>query len=109
MDDAMRHRLAENEALARKVNEAIERGVWPGEEQEPVQFRCECARPDCSQPIALTLADYELVREDPRRFVVATGHQGPELETVVERRENYVVVEKRGEAGRVAEASDPRD
>jgi hypothetical protein len=105
----MRQRLAENEVLARKVNEAIERGVWPGEEHDPVHFRCECARRDCSQPIELTLAEYELVRENARRFVVATGHDMPELENVVERRENYVVVEKRGEAGRVAEASDPRD
>jgi hypothetical protein len=35
--------VAANEALLREVNEAIERGQWPDEENEQVGFRCECA------------------------------------------------------------------
>jgi hypothetical protein len=38
MDDETGQRLAGNEAFFRKVNEAIERGQWPGEEHAPVAF-----------------------------------------------------------------------
>jgi hypothetical protein len=40
--------------------------------------------------------------------VVIPGHENLEIETVVEDRADYIVVEKRGEAGRIAEAEDPR-
>jgi hypothetical protein len=36
------------------------------------------------------------------------GHEVKELETVVESGNDYIVVEKRDEAGRLADASDPR-
>jgi hypothetical protein len=58
--------------------------------------------------IELTIGKYERIRAHPRRFFVALGHDVPEVETIVERYENYVVVEKREEAGRLAEATDPR-
>ena len=108
MDDPMKGRVAANEAAFRKVNEAIERGQWPGEEDSPVGFRCECARLECDQVIELTIHDYERVRAHPRRFALARGHEIRELESVVESRLGYVVVEKRDVAGSVAEATDPR-
>jgi hypothetical protein len=37
------------------------------------------------------------------------GHQLPEFETVVDERPGYVVVQKRGGAGTVAEQLDPRE
>jgi hypothetical protein len=58
--------------------------------------------------IELPLAEYERVRAHPRRFLVAPDHEIPEAEIVVESHEDYTVVEKRGEAGKVAEATDPR-
>jgi hypothetical protein len=36
------------------------------------------------------------------------GHEVKEVETVVETGTGYIVVEKRDEAGRLAEARDPR-
>jgi hypothetical protein len=39
---------------------------------------------------------------------VLPGHELAEVETVVSKADGYVVVEKRDEAGRLAEASDPR-
>ena len=101
--------IAANEALAREVNEAIERGQWPGEEDQPTAYRCECARPDCNRLIELTPADYERIREHPRRFLVVPGHEQPEIETVIAATPRYLVVAKRGEAGALAEATDPRD
>ena len=48
------------------------------------------------------------MRADPRRFVMIAGHELPDVETVVERAPDYVVVEKRDEAGETAAAADPR-
>ena len=46
------------------------------------------------------------MREHPRRFLVAPGHEHPELERVVERHTGYLIVEKTGTAGTVAEQTD---
>jgi hypothetical protein len=108
MDEGERRRVALNETRFREVNEAIERGLWPGERDSPAAFRCECARLDCNQLVPMTPAEYERVRADARRFFLLPGHENSEVETVVEVQPEYVVVEKREEAGRSAEASDPR-
>ena len=50
-------------------------GQWPGDEDTPVGFRCECARLGCNQLIELTVREYEEVRSHPRRFVVVPGHE----------------------------------
>jgi hypothetical protein len=105
----MQQLVAFNEGLAREVNEAIERGQWPGEEDARASFRCECAARDCNILIEITPREYNEVREHPRRFVVAPGHEMPEFEDVITRAENYCVVEKRDEAGLLAEETDPRD
>lgn len=99
---------AANEATIRDVNEGIERGQWPGEEDVPVGFRCECARLGCNQLMELSVHEYEEIRAHPRRFVVVPGHENPDVETVIEARAGYVIVEKRDQAGEVAEARDPR-
>jgi hypothetical protein len=102
-------RAAANEATIRDVNEGIERGQWPGDEDSPVGFRCECARLGCNRLVELTVRRYEEIRSHPRRFVVVPGHELPEFETVVATRPGYLIVEKRDQAGAVAERTDPRD
>lgn len=101
-------RTARNEAIFREVNEALRAGRWPGEESAPIAFRCECGQLGCSRLIELTSREYERIRAHPRRFLVAPHHQDPHTETAVDRHDHYVVVEKRDEAGRQAEATDPR-
>ena len=101
-------RLAHNEAVFRDVNERIEKNLWANEPDEPVAFRCECARLGCNVLVELTLRTYEDVRADPRHFVLLPGHEIPAVERVVETHPEYLVVEKTGEAGEVAEATDPR-
>jgi hypothetical protein len=108
MSNETTRRLAANEALFREVNEAIERGHWPGEEDAESAFRCECGRRECAELVSLTPREYERVRSHARRFLLRPGHEDPELETVVERTTDYVVVEKRGDAALEAEATDPR-
>jgi hypothetical protein len=108
MEESVQRRLGANQALFREVNEGIERGVWPGDEQDPVHFRCECARMGCTESIALPIRDYERVRQHPRQFMVVPGHEAPSVELVVESHPDYVVAKKRSEAGIVAEDTDPR-
>ena len=108
MEGKKQRRAAANEATIRDVNEGIERGQWPGEEDSPVGFRCECARLGCNQLVELTVREYEEIRANPRRFVVVPGHEYPDVETLVESRRGYLIVEKRDQAAKVAERHDPR-
>jgi hypothetical protein len=108
VEEETQQRIAGNEAIFRQVNEALRGGQWPGEEDIPIAFRCECGQLGCSRLIELTVDAYESVRAHPRRFLLTPDHDIPAAETVVETHQRYVVVEKTGEAGRVAEATDPR-
>jgi hypothetical protein len=108
VDDALQQRLAANESTFRDVNEAIQSGHWPGDPAARLAFRCECASLGCNMLVEMTLAEYEDIRSHPRRFLVLPGHQVPDAETVLENHVGYSVVEKREEAGRVAEQDDPR-
>ena len=49
------------------------------------------------------------MRKDPRRFIIAPGHDVPEFETVIEEHERYHFVEKIHDIPEeIAEKSDPR-
>ncbi|MGH2852495.1 MAG: hypothetical protein ACRDLP_18000, partial [Solirubrobacteraceae bacterium] len=58
----------------------------------------------CNLLVELPRADYAFVRKNPRRFLLAPGHELPDVEVVVRSEPGYVVVEKVGEAGREAAA-----
>ena len=100
-------RRALNENIFREVNERLEE---LGEEygDNVVEFVCECSDADCSAPLAIPLPAYEAVRDHARRFVLVPGHQREDVERVVEEHSNHIVVEKLGEAGEVADDTDPR-
>jgi len=102
---ASEERVARNEALFREFNERVERLA---DDSPRIEFVCECGDLDCLERLALTHTSYEQVRSDPRRFVVAPGHENVEIERVVARRERYFVVEKLAHAARVAIEHDPR-
>lgn len=105
-------RVARNQSHFREINERIEPSNAAHSWSDPPfpDWICECARADCSDPVRLTVAEYESVRSTPSRFLVAPSdeHVLPELEQVVDRNERYWVVEKRGLAGDVSEELDPR-
>jgi hypothetical protein len=93
-------RAIRNEELFREVNSHIaemeakaRRTDW----DEPLPLVCECAQTGCSVPIEVDPATFERVRAEPLCFLVAPGHEQPEIESVVERREGYLIVEKRAE------------
>lgn len=101
-------RAAHNEATFREINEAIEAGIWKGD-RDRAAFVCECGELGCNVVLEVTMETYERVRSDSRWFVIAPGHELTDIETVIERGDGYSVVEKRGEAGQVADATDPRE
>ena len=70
---------------------------------------CECGNPTCVQQITLRRAEYEEVRAEPTHFAVYPGHEIPEVEEVVEKRDGYDIIRKReGQPAEVAEETDPR-
>ena len=107
MEAASEMRLAKNEAFFRQVNERI-KDVADGFEGDRYEFLCECADPSCTERITLATEEYEAVRANPTRFVLARGHAAPQIEHVVEREEAHLVIEKVGLAGRIAAQLDPR-
>jgi hypothetical protein len=103
VEKPQQERLAMNEALFREVNERIrEISDDFGQQDAPLDFLCECSDPACVERVVLTRAEYEHVRADSTRFVVAKGHALPEVESVVAHAKDHVVVEKEGEAADVA-------
>ena len=103
MDDPRKERRARNETSFRTVNEAIADGRPVADAEKPAPFVCECGRLGCTEIVELKPADYQSVRENPRRFVVGVGHDSPDIERVVAESEGWAVVEKFGEAAAVAE------
>ncbi len=103
MSSLWEQRAARNEALFREVNENIARlGERHGATTQPV-FLCECASSVCAEQLAVDPDTYRRVREDGRLFLVRPGHEDPQIERVVESHGDYLIVEKTGTAGRVAE------
>lgn len=110
--DARDERAAKNEALLRELNERIEevgRGLSASQEDQPLDFRCECGRSDCVVFVSMTEAEYERVRTDNDRFAVLPGHEDERIERVVERAERYVVVDKLPQAERFVGADGKPD
>ena len=66
MDEESARKAAKNEALSRSLNEGLARG----EEKWP--------------------------SADPTRFILAPGHNDPQIELVVEEADEYQIVEKIG-------------
>jgi hypothetical protein len=108
MDAAHEERLARNEALFRDVNERINDIADALGREETYTFLCECSDPGCVERIPLTRQEYERIRANARRFVLAAGHAIGEIERVVDRSGDHVVVKKIGRAGDVAAGLDPR-
>lgn len=100
-------RAARNEALFREVNEQV--NALASDSHGSAEFLCECGNADCTERVHVPLRLYEQIRTNPRAFLLVPGHENDEFETAVERGVGYLVVEKEGTAGRIAERTDPRN
>ncbi|MDX6473819.1 MAG: hypothetical protein QOK22_2635 [Gaiellaceae bacterium] len=107
--DAREERLARNEVLFRELNETIEVVAQKqGTDAHVYEFVCECSNIDCTLPLPLTLEVYEDTRGAPDLFLVAPGHDLPEIEDIVREGEGFRVVRKRGAAAWLAARNNPR-
>jgi ABC-type ATPase with predicted acetyltransferase domain len=97
-------RAARNEALFREVNENIARlEERHGAAETEAIYICECANAGCAEQLSIDPDTYRRVRAEARLFFVRPGHEQAEIERVVEHHPGYLIVEKTGEAGAVAE------
>ncbi len=100
-------RAARNEAVFREANEKLEDKRRELDIGGPTPFLCECGNPDCTELIRLSAEQYQHVRSRANRFLIATGHYALNAVTI-EEHAGYVIVEKHGIAGRIAEEEDRR-
>jgi hypothetical protein len=102
-------RVGENEALFRNVNDEVADLNQTFLVEGRLRIVCECGEQSCVEQIELTSQEYEAVRADAELFAVKPGHDASDLETVVERHDDYWVVRKdRGEPEQIAHETDPR-
>jgi hypothetical protein len=90
-------RAIRNEELFREVNLNIaqmEEAARRTDLGEPLPLICECALTGCSAPIEVDAPTFARVKENPLWFLVTPGHEQLDIETVIEQREGYLIVEK---------------
>jgi hypothetical protein len=85
--------------LSRSINERIETlsaDLAGRAGERAYDFVCECHEPSCIAPAAMTIAEYEAVRQSGRQFVVAPSpdHVDMSIENVVDMITRYWIVEK---------------
>lgn len=110
MDERTR-RIGRNEAIFREVNDQIERlnERFGAAGEEALRVVCECGDLDCADQLLLPTEVYEEVRTDATWFIVKPGHEIPDVEDVVRRERDYLVVRKRAGGPEVlARDFDPR-
>jgi hypothetical protein len=113
IDGRREERAAKNQSMFREVNERVKELTDPTTGHPGLvlfDWVCECADETCVQRIALTLREYESVREIPTCFAVAASseHFLPAVERIVSTHPRYWVVQKERKAATIAEELDPR-
>lgn len=91
-------RTARNEEIFRGINQRIEEGAERHAVATPLRFHCECGQSACLESVDVRPGDYERVANERYHFLLIPGHEQPQIERVVERHPDFVVVEKIGEA-----------
>jgi hypothetical protein len=110
VSDERARRIGNNEALFREANERLESlNEAFATLTDTFEVTCECGDVKCLERFTVPIGEYERVRRDASLFLIVAGHDAPDVEDVVERHEEYMVVRKRpGVAQDVAERMDPR-
>ena len=102
-------RIGLNEAVFREVNERIEGLAETFDLNATLDLICECGDATCVERISLTRTEYEELRSESHQFAVHSGHEYPDVETVVARLKGYDIVSKnKGVPKQIAEQTDPR-
>jgi hypothetical protein len=65
-----------------------------------VEIACECGRSGCAEVMALPRCVYEQAQGEPRRLLLAPGHELPEIRRAMSRYDSFVVVSREEAEGR---------
>ena len=87
-----------------RVNEELGGGA-----HDRLEILCECGDDGCDTTLDVSRAEYEEGHQQRDRFMVAPGHEDEQIEHVVKRTPEYLVVDKFGHAERIAEAEERRE
>jgi hypothetical protein len=68
-----------------------------------LEIACECGRSGCAEVIALPWCVYERAQREPRRLLLAPGHELPGIRCALSRYDSFVVVAKEEPAAAIAE------
>ena len=89
-------RVAQNQRLFRSVDDRILElgGKLDGSALQELDFACECADNTCVEKIRLRALDFGEI--DENQFVVLPGHELLNVEDVIGKHDDYLIVAKRG-------------
>lgn len=83
-------RIVQTEGFFRAINDEI--ALLDG--TADTLYMCECGNPLCREAIKLPPGVIGKLHSSPRHFVVLAGHEIPDVETVVDRNDGYLIVLK---------------
>lgn len=87
--------MARNETSSREINEKIEEAYKGEPPANRIDTVCECALRTCDRAIDITIAEYQLVRNDPLQFAIVPDHLVGDIERIVYENDRFAVVVKR--------------
>ncbi len=90
----MNSRARKNEETFAQANEQIRESAEVNSFDHPVPFLCECSRVTCMESVRLSLTTYREAKAERQAFVLLPGHDDPNVERIIGRRDGYVLVEK---------------
>ena len=97
MSESREQRQAQNQLIFRSVNQEIKRlSEKLLDAGSDVDFVCECDDPACIKAITMPLAEFTEFDRMENCFIVVPGHEDAEVEEVMTRHKNYLVVAKVG-------------
>ena len=102
-------RAARNESVFRDVNERIEQGAEMHSIETVERFHCECDQEGCFERVRMRPDEYRAVLERRYCFVTVPAHADPRVERVVERCDDFWIVEKIGEAREALDRRHPQE
>ena len=104
-EESRRVRAARNQSMFRAVNERLrEMNEGFSSLAGTSTITCECADPECVEPLEITPDEYAAVRHEAAQFAVLPGHVYPDVERVVQELDGHTVVEKIGVGSEIAAA-----
>jgi hypothetical protein len=89
-------RIEENEKTFRAANDQLLE-EWDDMQlarSRDVLFICECGDAACRQPMRMTIAEYEALREGDNTFAIVPGHLVAASEHLVGENERFATVKK---------------